>query len=300
LFPAIPIAEKFLRSCVILFFLFPSVLSAQTLAGIIDVHVHADPDSRARTMDVIDVAKLAKAQGMRGLVFKNHNESTVTAAYLVRKEVPGLEAFGSITLNLTVGGMNAAAVEEMASVKGGWGKVVCMPTEDSEYWVARSKQARAFVPVTHNGQLTSEVKKVLAVVAKRQLTLATGHISPEESLLLIREARSMGIDRIVVDQAMTVKMTLPQMQQAAKMGAYIEFVYDAVWDKRHTAQEYATAIRAIGPEHCILSSDLAQLGYPQSPDGFTDYIKILRGQGFKQSEIDQMAKTNPATLLGLS
>jgi hypothetical protein len=59
------------------------------------------------------------------------------------------------------------------------------------------------------------------------------------------------------------------------------------------------AIRAIGPEHCIVSSDLAQPGYPQSPDGFVAYIKALQEQGFTLSEIDQMAKKNPATLLGL-
>jgi hypothetical protein len=274
-------------------------LNAQTLAGVIDVHVHADPDSRARTADVIDVARLAHAQGMRGIVFKNHNEATAGQAYLVRKLVPGLEVFGSITLNLTVGGMNAAAVEEMASVKGGWGRLVCMPTEDSAYWVARSKKNRPFVPVTINGQLTPQVKEVLAVIAKRKLTLATGHIAPEESLLLIREARNMGIDRIVVDQAMVVKMSLPQMEEAAKMGALIEFVYGPLFDKRFTSQEYAAAIRAIGPEHCIVSSDLAQPGYPQSPEGFIAYIRVLREQGFTQSEIEQMAKKNPAILLGL-
>jgi Family of unknown function (DUF6282) len=275
------------------------MLSAQTLTGVIDVHVHADPDSRARTVDVIDVAKLAKARGMRGIVFRNHNEPTAAVVYLVRKLVPGLEVFGSITLNSTVGGTNAAAIEEMASVKGGWGRIVCMPTEDAEYWIARSKQNRPFVPVTVNGQLTPQVKEVLAVIAKRKLTLATGHIAPEESLLIIREGRNLGIDRIVVDQAMIVNMTVPQMQEAAKMGAFVEFVYGPLYDKRHTIREYAAAIRAVGPEHCIVSSDLARPGYPQSPDGFLAYIKALQEQGFKQSEIDQMAKKNPATLLGL-
>jgi hypothetical protein len=275
------------------------MLSAQTLAGVIDIHVHADPDSRARTEDVLDVAKLAKARGMRGIVFKNHNEPTAAVVYLVRKLVPGLEVFGSITLNLTVGGMNAAAVEEMASVKGGWGRIVCMPTEDAEYSIARRKQNRPSVPVALNGQVTAQVKDVLAVIAKRKLTLATGHIAPEESLLIIREARKMGIDRIVVDQAMIANMTVPQMQEAARMGAFVEFVYDAVYDRRYTIQEYAAAIRAVGPEHCIVSSDLAQPGYPKSPDGFVAYIKALQEQGFTQSEIDQMAKKNPAILLGL-
>jgi hypothetical protein len=293
-------ADKFLAGAVILFGFLPSIISAQTLAGVIDVHVHADPDSRVRTADVIDVARLAKAQGMRGIVLKNHNEATSGQAYLVRKLVPGLEVFGSITLNLTVGGMNPAAVEEMASVKGGWGRLVCMPTEDSEYWIARSKKTRPAVPVTANGQVTPQTKEVLAVIAKRKLTLATGHIAPEESLLLIREARSMGIDRIVVDQAMVVGMTLPQMQEAAKMGALVEFVYGPLFDHRFTIQQYAAAIRAIGPAHCIVSSDLAQPGYPQSPEGFTTYIKALGEQGFTSAEIEQMAKKNPASLLGLS
>lgn len=293
-------STKVIRACVVVLLFFPSLLSAQSLAGVIDVHVHADPDSRARTQDVIDVARLAKAQGMRGIVFKNHNEPTAAVVYLVRKLVPGLEVFGSITLNRTVGGMNAAAVEEMASVKGGWGRVVCMPTEDSEYWIARSKEKRASVPVTENGQVTSQVKEVLAVIAKRKLTLATGHIAPDESLLVIRAARNMGIDRIVVDQAMVVKMSVPQMQQAAKMGAFVEFVYGPIFDHRFTIQEYAAAIRAIGPEHCIVSSDLAQPGYPQSPEGFVAFIRALEDAGFKQSEIDQMAKKNPAILLGLT
>ena len=236
---------------------------------------------------------------MRGIVLKNHNEATSGQAYLVRKLVPGLEVFGSITLNRTVGGMNAAAVEEMASVKGGWGRLVCMPTEDSEYWVARSKLTRPSVPVTVEGRLTPQAREVLAVVARRKLALATGHIAPDESLVLIREARKMGIEQIVVDQAMVVKMPVSEMQEAARMGAFVEFVYGPLFDHRFTIQEYAAAIRTVGPEHCIISSDLAQPGYPQSPDGFIAYIKLLREQGFTESQIDQMARKNPATLLGL-
>ncbi len=279
---------------------FPLMLSAQSLSGVIDVHVHADPDSRPRPADVIDVAKLAQARGMRGIVFKNHSEATAAVVNLVRKLVPGLEVFGGIALNFTVGGMNPAAVEEMASVKGGWGRIVWMPTDDAEYGVIRSKQNRPFVRVALNGQVTQEVKAVLAVIAKRKLTLATGHIAPEESLLIIREARNLGIDRIVVTHAIVQNMTVPQMQEAAKMGAFVEFVYNQLVGRRaHTIEEYAAAIRAVGPDHCIVSSDLGQPDNPLSPDGFVSYIKALQEQGFKEAEIDQMAKKNPATLLGL-
>ena len=83
------------------------------LDGVIDIHAHTGPDSTARSIDAIDLAKLAKQRGMRGLVLKNHYESTAALAYVVRKEVPGIEIFGGIDLNRSVGGINPAAVERM-------------------------------------------------------------------------------------------------------------------------------------------------------------------------------------------
>ena len=55
------------------------------LVGAIDIHVHAAPDSTPRSIDVIDLARLAKSRGMRGLVLKSHYEPTASMAYLVRK-----------------------------------------------------------------------------------------------------------------------------------------------------------------------------------------------------------------------
>ena len=69
------------------------------LQGVVDIHCHADPDSVPRSIDAVDLAKLAKQAGMRGLVLKNHYESTASLAYIVRKIVPGLELFGGIDLN---------------------------------------------------------------------------------------------------------------------------------------------------------------------------------------------------------
>src|SRR2546425_8345004 len=105
--------------------------AARALAGAIDIHVHSDPDDRPRSIDAIDVAKLARARGMRAIVLKNHYDPTGGLAYIVRKEVPGIEVFGGIDLNLTVGGMNPAAVEHMTEVSGGWGRFVWMSTFDA-------------------------------------------------------------------------------------------------------------------------------------------------------------------------
>src|SRR5713226_6083496 len=213
-----------------LYLLIAGALAAQTLNGVVDIHVHSDPDSVPRSIDAIDIAKLARDRGIRCLLLKNHYEPTASLAYIVRKEVPGIELFGGIALNRTVGGINPAAVERMTKVKGGWGRVVWMPTFDAENQVRFSKENRPFVSVSKGGQLLPEVNEVLALIAKHKLTLATGHSTPQENLLLIRAAKDLGIDRIVVTHAMLppVKMTIEQMKQATAMGAYLEFVYNAL------------------------------------------------------------------------
>jgi hypothetical protein len=275
--------------------LLASACAAQSLSGVIDIHAHSGPDSVPRSIDAIDLARLAKARGMRGLVLKNHYEPTASLAYIVRKEVPGLEVFGGIDLNRTVGGVNPAAVEHMTQVKGGWGRFVWMPTYDAENQVHFSKEDRPYVRIARNGQLLPEVREVIAAIAKHHLVLATGHSSPAEAVLLIREARRQGVEHIVVTHAAKapVLMSIAQMREAAGLGAYIEFVYDAVIGPS------ADAIRQVGPESVIVSSDLGQAVNPLHPDGLSAFFTGLSQHGFTPTEIARMSKQNPARLLGL-
>jgi hypothetical protein len=240
---------------------------------------------------------------MRALVLKNHYEPTASLAYVVRKEVPGIEVFGGIDLNLSVGGMDPSAVEHMAAITGGYGRFVWMATFDSENQVRYLKQNRASVRIAQDGKLLPETNAVIAVIVKHNLVMATGHSSAEEDLMLVREAKAEGVQHMVVTHAMLqpTHMSEAQMLEAAKMGAYIEFVYNGLIGtaKEYDFADYAKAIRYIGVDHCILSSDMGQPANPLHPDGLTAFYAGLRAQGFTQSEIDRMAKENPAKLLGL-
>src|SRR4030095_12450786 len=143
------------------------------LKGAIDIHVHTIPDSEPWRVDSIEAAKLARARGMRGLVLKSHWAPPSTIAYLVRKEVPGIEVFGGIDLSRTVGGINPAAVEQMTRITGGFGKVVWMPTLDAENVVRASGSNAPFVRISLNQELLPEVKEVMSVIARRGLVSAT-------------------------------------------------------------------------------------------------------------------------------
>jgi hypothetical protein len=273
------------------------------LDGAIDIHVHSTPDDRPRSIDAVDVARLALERHMRAIVLKNHFESTAGLAYIVRRIVPDMVAFGGIDLNLTVGGINPAAVEHMTRVSGGWGRIVWMPTFDAENQVRFSKQNRPFVSVSRDGDLVPAVKEVIALIATHSLVMATGHSSAEEGLMLVREGRRQGVRGMVITHAMNdpIGMTVAEMREAASLGAFIEFVGGslAAPDAQTRMRRFADAIREIGPEAAILSSDLGQPGNALPPDGFGAFLLDMRNKGFSEQEIAVMSKRNPARLLGL-
>jgi hypothetical protein len=273
------------------------------LNGVVDIHAHSGPDSVARSIDADELVKLAAARGMRAIVLKNHYEPTASLAWIVKKQAPGLEVFGGIDLNRSVGGVNPAAIERMVLVEGGLGRVIWLPTFDSENQVRYSKENRPFVSVARNGELLPETKQVIALAAKHHLLLETGHSSPREILMIIREAKRQGVEHVVVTHPMIapVRMTVEQMKEAADLGAYLEFVYNGTLGAKpeFTMKEYADAIRRVGPRYCILSSDLGQATNPLHPDGLVAYFAALLKEGISQADIDLMSKTNPAKALGL-
>src|SRR5579859_2066348 len=168
----------------------PRVSPAQ---GAIDFHVHSEPDVFGRSMDDIDVAVLAKRKGMRGLVLKNHVTMTADRAVLVMKMVPGIEIFGGIVLNNSVGGINPAAVEWMHRMSGGRGKVVWLPTFDADMHIKTLVDAKASgIVVAPNGVVTPQLDAVLKIIARENLVLATGHIHAEEVMAVVKRAGEIG------------------------------------------------------------------------------------------------------------
>jgi predicted metal-dependent phosphotriesterase family hydrolase len=96
-------------------------------------------------------------------------------------------------------------------------------------------------------------------------------------------------------------MDVPHMTEAVKLGAFIEFVGGslAAKDAASRLTRFTEAIRSLGVESCILSSDLGQAGNALPADGFGEFLAALRAKGFSEQEIDRMSKENPARLIGL-
>ena len=280
----------------------PPPPKVNVLAGVIDLHVHTEPDVFARSVDDMEAAEMAKRNGMRALLLKNHVSESASRAWLAMKVVPGIELFGGVVLNKSVGGVNPVAVEVLYRMSGRRGKVVWLPTFDSEndMRLNKAKGADAGLRVAINGTLLPETEEVLKIIAREKLSLATGHIAPEESLAVIKRATELDIKNILVTHALAnvPGMTVEQAKEAARMGALIEYCFGN-GRGRLSVKEAVAQAREIGFRSMVMSTDLGQLGNPTPVDGMKLLIESLQREGVSQDDMDWMLKKNPARFLGL-
>jgi hypothetical protein len=270
-----------------------------SLDGVVDLHFHTGPDSRPRSVGDIEASRLAAEAGMRAILLKNHFTMTADRAAIAMGQVDGLEIFGGLALNRSVGGINPEAVRQMATFSGGRGKVVWLPTFDSEHAVTSGGGDGPFVSILEDGEPLPAVLEVFALLAEHDLTLAMGHSAPGEVLRLIPEARRLGVPRILVTHVFSQGATREQMRQMAEEDAIMEIDWLAVYRGGRPIEDYVSAIRELGAEAFFMSSDLGQEGNPLHAAGLRDYIRAMLDAGITEEEIDIMIRRNPARLLGL-
>src|SRR5438105_8854814 len=148
--------------------------------GAYDLQFHVAPDVIGRRIDDLDLAQEFLARGLCGFVLKSHYIPTAERAKVVTKAVPGIAAYGAITLNHAVGGLNPVAVE----IAGRSGcKIVWMPTVDAE-------NETAGLPTGGHKKLPfwAEIQRELAAMGisppRMKLTAEDGSLVPPARLCL--------------------------------------------------------------------------------------------------------------------
>ena len=284
-------------------------------AGAIDMHVHSDPDVFGRSMTDYEVAIIAKRKGLRGLLLKNHVATTADRAALVMQQVPGIEVWGGIVLNNAVGGINPMAVEWMHRMSGGRGKVVWLPTFDSDKHIKTLvDKNKSGLVVAPGGVVTPQTEEVLKIIARENLVLATGHIHADEVVAVTKKAKELGVKNIIVTHGLTniPGLTMEQAKEVAANGGMIEVCFlqfmtgpnaQYGWMKHWSevsAKIVAEAVKQLGAASLVLSTDLGQQGMMTHPDGMENMIKAVKEAGVSDADIDLMVRKNPAKLMGLA
>jgi len=290
----------------------------EAIQGAFDLQVHVAPDVIERRTDDIDLARDFLAHGLKGFVLKSHYVPTAERAQVVTKAVPGIQAFGAIALNHSVGGLNPVAVE-IAGRSGN--KIVWMPTVDAAnetagrldggseklpFWAKIQREIAAagitrppMTVLNADGEISEETRQCLELIAKHNMVLATGHLGRHEIFPLVKEAKERGVVRIVITHAEFPSQNLAGDEQSelGKMGAIIEHCFTTYHTNKATWDAVFANIRQTGIASTMLSTDLGQKTNPPVAEGFAMFAQRLLDAGFTKTEINQMSASTPESLI---
>ena len=168
-------------------------------SGAYDLHIHMSPDIIKRKCSDIETAQRISEAGMKGFVIKSHYFETASRAALLQEQFPNLKIAGSLTLNLSVGGINPNAVLRFGQLGG---KMLWFPTMYALAFQAYKHKHQpdadlsSFLTVCDkNGELSAETLDVLKLAAHYNMTVGVGHISSEEGLKLVWAGRELGVSQ---------------------------------------------------------------------------------------------------------
>ena len=281
------------------------------LEGVCDIHIHCLPDTRARCIDELTLARQAKSAGYRALMYKSNDWSCHDRAYLIRQALPDFEVFGSLCMNRVHGEkVNVFAAEQAIKTTGSLCRCIWMPILSAAYQHRCDKLPGPGIAVLDTqGNVLPEVVRVMELCAEADIIFASGHSSPEESLILARKAKEIGVKKFVVTHVNSLiwKLTRDQILRAVDLGAFVEYCYlPRLWGpgsgnpqfERQSHEEFLTYVRTI-PERSFISTDLGQRGNPNPIDGMRTCIRELSGAEIPQRDLDLLVRINPAHLIGL-
>ena len=274
------------------------------MQGAIDMHMHAGPDPHTpRSVDAFQAAEEAAGAGMRAIVLKSHDYPTAPVASLTGQKTPKVKVFGSIALDFAVGGLNPAAVEASAILGA---KVVWMPTFSAAHDMLKRGLGEGGIRIAdEGGKALPALTRILEIAKQHGMVVATGHVGLTEIRALVREASRLGVDKVVITHAVEPRfgatLTVEQQKEMVSQGAYIEHCYLTTLPSggQVDINDVAKAMRSVGTDCCIMTTDLGQKTNPHPAHGMRSYIGSMLDCGLTEAEVSAMAKTNPARLLGL-
>ncbi|MBW2145787.1 MAG: hypothetical protein JRG73_15615 [Deltaproteobacteria bacterium] len=277
----------------------------ELLKDAIDIHIHIGPDpNRRRRVNAYEAAVQAREAGMRAIFLKSHDYITTPLTYTIQELVPEIEVYGGVTLDFEVGGLNPAVVEVAGKLSS---KIVWMPTFSSRHDMQkRNINGKGITILDQNGTILPVVREILAGIKHYGMTLATGHLSTQEIFVLLDEAARVGIERTVITHPLSISFgptaSIDDQKRMVREGVFIEHCFIAAMptSDRMDPQKIAQAIRTIGPEHCIMSTDFGQIFNPPPVEGMRMFIETMLRYDITEDEIITMVRKNPAKVLGLS
>ena len=273
------------------------------LRGAYDLHMHAAPSPFHRLLDDYELLWSADAAGMAGILLKSHYESTAARAALVNAHAhASAKAYGAIALNWPVGGLNVYAVYN-ALERGA--RIVFMPTRDAANSLGSGDMPGDFfrrpgiTVLDDDGRLKPELYEIMDAVKERGAALATGHLYTRESVLLCREGCARGVKMVLTHPEFSrTRIDAATQRELAELGVWIEKCWYNVAEGETTAAEMAAHIKAVGAEHCFMTTDRGQSRRETPVEGMKRFAAAMLENGLSEDEVYAMTHSIPEMVIG--
>ena len=281
-----------------------------SLKGVIDMHVHSNPDIRHRAYDDFELMEAAIRVGARAIVIKTHQGTTVDRAYLCNRHNEIIHhgdndftMFGSVTLNRQMGGLNAAAVE--SGLKLG-ANVIWLPTQSARNNLEKQKgDLSKAVEVIRDGKIVPELQDIFQLIKDFDVVLGTGHLSPEEIFRVVEAARNAGVRKIVVTHPEWWMVGMSLEDQVRLVQDY-DIILEHCFAQPMGGGKYKSnlplnleAIQACGYKNVMVSTDGGQVENPFWEAALEQYIQYLADHGISEEQIFYMTHEIQTRLLNL-
>ena len=280
-----------------------------SMKGVIDMHVHTNPDLRLRAYDDFELCDAAVRVGARAIVIKTHLGATYNRAYLVNRyneRVHGdndFTMFGSLTLNRCVGGINPVAVENALKLGA---KVIWLPTQSARRHLEMMKKPTDdAVDVVRDGKVVSELIDVFQLIKDHNAVLGTAHVSPEDAFTVVEAARKAGVEKIVVTHPewWIVGMSVEDQVRLVKD-------YDVILERcfaqnmgggkyKSNLPDNLEIIKTVGYKNVMVDTDGGQTENPNWEIAMEQYMQYLADNGIPEDQLRYMTHDLPCRLLGI-
>ena len=281
-----------------------------SLQGVIDMHVHSNPDIRHRAYDDFELMEAGIRVGARAIVIKTHQGTTVDRAFLCNRHNEIIHQgdndftmFGSVTMNRQMGGINPWAVE--SGLKLG-AKVIWLPTQSARNNMLKQNQDPSdCVEVVQGGKVVPELLTIFRLVKDYDVVLGTGHVSPEECFRVVEAASDGGVKKLVVTHPEWWMVGMSLEDQVRIVKDY-DVILEHCFAQPMGGGKYKSnlpmnleAVKACGYKNVMVSTDGGQVENPNWEIALEQYMQYLSDHGVGEDELRYMTHDIQAGLLGI-
>ena len=285
--------------------------------GAIDIHAHGGSDPFERILLEDELCKDYTEAGMAAVVIKTWYTPSASRNQLLAKmlrewgqrcvpPIEPLKIFGGITLNKSVGGLNPVAVEKCLGFPGM--KYVWLPMIDSYHhnrvvhdnWTDNA----GITLLDGNRKVKGELRDIMRICADRNLVLASGHYPYEDSIIVMEEAKKLGVKHmeLIHPTHIHAKHTVKQMKEYADLGVMVMLcsLGFTCFPIHETGPIHAVdIIEQVGEDNLVFGTDYGQIHNPRHIVGVRWAIQLLLSYGVAKKTIQKIFNINTAKHLDI-